>query len=88
MTPRAPADVKLYVTKTPDQPYDEIYMIRSDANNSEQALEAMREKGAALGCDAIVIAGAADRIVSTPDSEGNATLSMREGFVGACVLFQ
>ena len=88
LTPRAAEDVQIYMTRAPDQPYDEVYMIRSDAGDSTQALKAMRKKAGELGCDGIIITGAADRVVSTADATGNSTISMREGFLGSCVILR
>ena len=86
-TPKPASEVEMYLTKVPSRAYEELYMIRSDAGNSEEALSAMRERAGALGCDALIIAGAADRVVSSPDAVGNSTVSMREGFLGSCVVF-
>lgn len=88
MTPRPAEEVSLYVTKAPERAYDEIFLIRADAGDSDTALKAMRKRAGELGCDGLVIAGAADRVVSSPDATGNSSVSMREGFVGTCILFK
>lgn len=88
MQPRSASEVEVFVTKAPERAYEEVYLIRADAGDSETALAKMREEGGKLGCDAIVIAGAADRVVSTGDSQGGTTVSTREGFVGSCILYK
>lgn len=88
MNARQPDEVQVFVTRAPEAPYQEIYLIRSDADNSENAMRAMRERAAELGCDGIVITGNADRVVSTPDARGNASVAMREGFLASCIVFE
>ena len=87
LQPRDPEAVEIFLTKAPERPYDEVYMIRSDAGDSEQALKALRKKAGDLGCEAVVITGSADRVVSAPDANGNSSVSMREGFLGSCIVF-
>ncbi len=88
LQPREAAQVHLYLTQVPEAPYDEVYMIRSDAGDSEQALQALRKKAGELGCDAVIITGNADRIVSTANAKGGSDVSMREGFLGSCIAFR
>ena len=85
---RGPDEVTVYMTKAPERAYDEAYIIRSDAGNSRDALSAMRKRAGELGCDGLVISGSADRVVSTPDGRGNASVSMREGYIGSCIIFR
>lgn len=87
MSPKAPDQVKVYLTKPPEAAYEEVYLLRSDAADSEAALEAMRQKSGALGCDGLIIAGSADRVVSSSGPVSGTTVSSREGFVGSCILF-
>lgn len=88
LTPRGADEVEMFLTKTPQRAYQEVYMIRSDAGDSTQALKALRKEAGSLGCDGVVITGSADRVVTAPDASGNATVSMREGFLGACIVFE
>lgn len=87
LQPKSADQVEVFLTKKPASAYTEVYMIRSDAGDSKQALRAMRKEAGALGCDAIIITGNADRVVAAPDASGNATISMREGFLGSCVVY-
>lgn len=88
MQPRPPADVRLFITRSPQQPYEEVFLLRSDAATSGKAIEALRIRAGELGCEAIVITGQSDRIVSTPDVRGTTTISSRQGYVGACIVFE
>ena len=52
---RASAQVELYTTRAPDRPYVEVAVITASRGRAHQHLDALREKGGELGCDAVVI---------------------------------
>jgi hypothetical protein len=89
MTPRPAEDVELFLTKAPPTDYREVYLLRSEGANTDEALRLMREKAGELGCDGLVIAGKADRVVGTPNTAtGGTTVSTREGYVASCIVFE
>jgi hypothetical protein len=96
MTPRPVATVELFSSGAPATPHVDVALIEVEESSSwSQAdtpdmLKALRARGAALGCDAVVVGGAASRDTGindwnvTPELEKRA----RRGFWGTCIVYR
>jgi hypothetical protein len=91
LVPRSPAEVDVFTSSAPSQPFVEVAIIQSrqesiySFDQMPEIIAAMREEAARAGCDGVVLHGASDKVVPTGNKWGStATL---EGFWGACIVY-
>ncbi len=91
MTPKAAAEVHVFTSGRPAQPYHEVLLLQAEeesvyANHDESAvLAALRKRGGQLGCDAIMVLSPSGNIASTGGKYSN-TRTLR-GFRATCVVY-
>lgn len=96
MTPRPAETVELFSSGAPTTPHVDVALIEVEESSSwSQAdtpdmLKALRARGAALGCDAVVVGGAASRDTGINDWSATPELEKRarRGFWGTCIVYR
>ncbi len=90
MTPRDPMSVEVVTTGVPPRPFVEVAYLEAQ-QQSEYSLDAapevmtkMRERAAALGCDALILGGANDAVVGS-STNGTGHTSTLRGYRGTCI---
>lgn len=94
LTAKPAALVQMYTTALPSQPYTELGIIQgsqsSDLSDADmpEILAAMRKRAGKLGCDGLILNGAANRTVnSTSGDNFEGTSKSLEGYWGTCIVF-
>lgn len=95
MHPRSPASVEVFTSGPPDRRVD-VALIEVEEQSSlstadtAELINALRERGAAMGCDAVVLGGASSRDPGVTDAETWITEEQkgRRGFYGTCIVYQ
>ena len=96
LMPRTPDEVQVFTTAAPSEPFVEVAIIQSrqeskySLDQMPEIVAAMRAEAARIGCDGVVIRGAADKVVSDGVWTGNtyyAGTNTLEGFWGACIVY-
>ena len=54
MAARSAGEVEIYMTAIPTRPYVEVAVLNASRGQSDDHLPALRERAAAMGCDALV----------------------------------
>ena len=54
LTARSVDSVEVYTTKLPARPYVEVAIFRASKGQADQHIDALRERAASYGCDALV----------------------------------
>lgn len=92
MVPKAPEQVHVYTTGNPQVEYVEVGIIQSrqssrmSTHDMPEIIQEMRKEAGELGCDGVIINGAADTTVGHHDEDGGSTGTL-EGFWGACIVY-
>jgi hypothetical protein len=100
LVPKPAAQVHVYTTGAPEVPYVEVGILQSRQSSSAslddmpEIIGAMRAEAGKIGCDGVIINGAADKVESsssmTSDRKGttySSNTSTLEGFWGACIVY-
>lgn len=87
---RPVGSVEIYTTALPARPYVEVAALSAKGGQADQHVDAMREKAAELGCDALVFTGMArDTTASGYNWQSGAvqTASATTGSAATCVMW-
>jgi hypothetical protein len=93
---REPLEVDVYTTGAPNVAYVEVGIIQtrqsSDLSTKDMPgiISDMRKQAGKIGCDAVIINGAADKHESSTvisDESYSSSNSTLEGFWGACIVY-
>jgi len=95
MTPRPPALVEMYTSGPPQRPHVDIALLEVEESSSlstadtNQMISDLRNRGAQMGCDAIVLGGASSRDPGLGDAERwlNKDARGRKGFTATCIAY-
>jgi hypothetical protein len=95
MQPRPPASVEVFTSGAPDRPRADVAMIEVEEQSSlstsdtAEMLQALRVRGAQMGCDAVVVGGASSRDPGVRDAESwvSENPKGRKGFYGTCIVY-
>lgn len=96
LTPKPAAQVHVYTTGAPAVAYVEVGILQSrqssDLSTHEmpQIIATMRAEAGKIGCDGVIINGAADKAESSTtvtESSYSSSQSTLEGFWGACIVY-
>lgn len=93
LAPKAPADVLLYTSGPPAVPYTELGMIQGNQESEYSHVDmrtiiaAMRSKAGQMGCDGLVINGAAAKQTDLLFANKEARTRTLEGYWGTCIVF-
>jgi hypothetical protein len=88
MRPRPAADVEVFTSKPPEQPYVEVGIIEAQQQSGwslddmPAIVTKLREFAAQHGCDGVVMAGNNDRVVGD-----NKTTTTLKGYRATCIVF-
>ena len=95
MTPRPPETVEMFTTSRPTRPYVDVALLEAEqssgysSHDTPEMFAALRERGARMGCDAIVLNGMSAR--STGDTGVESLVSDdppdRKGIYATCVMY-
>ena len=90
MTPRDPMSVELITTGVPQRPFVEVAYLEAQ-QESEMSLDhapdvmnKMRQRAAAMGCDALILGGGNDAVVGSTFRGSGGTNTLR-GYRGTCI---
>lgn len=95
MTPRPAATVELFTSGPPRRPYVDVALLEAEEESSfstdrtPEMLTALRERGAAMGCDGIVMGGMTSRDPGVRDVETwlNDDAKGRKGVYATCIVY-
>lgn len=95
MSPRPPATVELFTSGPPQRPYVDVALLEAEEESSfssdktPEMLTALRERGAQMGCDAIVLGGMTSRDPNLGDTETwlNDDAKGRKGVYATCIVY-
>jgi hypothetical protein len=95
MHPRSPASVELFTSGPPARPHADIAIIEAEESSSfnladtSDMLAALRERGARMGCDGVVLGGSSSRDPGLKDTETWLVENPkgRKGFYGTCIVY-
>lgn len=95
MAPRDPATVELFTSGPPHRPYVDVALLEAEEESSmstdgtPEMLTELRKRGAAMGCDAIVIGGISSRDPGLNDGETwlNENPKGRKGIYATCIAY-
>ncbi len=100
LTPKPAALVHVYTTGAPDVAYVEVGILQSRQSSNASMHEmpeiigAMRAEAGKIGCDGVIINGAADKTESSSSMHADkksatysSSQSTLEGFWGACIVY-
>jgi hypothetical protein len=81
---RTPAEVEMFVSRVPLRPHIDVAVleIQKRRDDTPTALAKVRERAAAMGCDAVVINGPDNRVYGD-----RFYTSTTEGFFGTCIAY-
>ena len=88
---RPPAEVQVFSSTPPSRPFVEVAIIQArqesaySVDEMPEIIAAMRDEAARVGCDAVLLHGASDKVVPVGDKWGSTATV--EGFWGACIVF-
>jgi hypothetical protein len=93
ISPKDPANVKVFTSGGPSRPYTEAYMLNStqeafSASRTPEIIEEMRKKAAELGCDALIITGSNDTTLYGSPHSFTETARIYKGFHGSCIMYR
>jgi hypothetical protein len=93
---KQPQQVDIYTTGSPDVEYVEVGIIQTrqaselSTKDMPGIISDMRSQAAKIGCDGVIINGAADKHQSSTtvtESSASSSSSTLEGFWGACIVY-
>jgi hypothetical protein len=95
MRPRSPATVELFTSGAPARPHTDVAIIEAEESSSfsladtSDMLGALRERGAQMGCDGVVVGGSSSRDPGLNDTETWLVENPkgRKGFYGTCIVY-
>ncbi len=95
MTPRPPETVEMFTSGPPQRPYVDVALMEAEEESSfsthktPEMLTALRERGAQMGCDAIVFGGMSSRDPNLGDTETwlNDDAKGRKGIYATCIVY-
>jgi hypothetical protein len=95
MPPRSPASVEIFTSGAPARPHTDVAIIEAEESSSfsladtSDMLNALRERGARMGCDAVVVGGSSSRDPGLNDTETWLVDNPkgRKGFFGTCIVY-
>lgn len=95
MSPRPPATVELFTSGAPARPHVDVALIEAEESSSfsthgtAEMLGKLRERGAEMGCDAVVIGGMSSRDPGLADTETWLVDNpkSRKGVFATCVVY-
>jgi hypothetical protein len=85
---RKPAEVEVYLVKTPDRPFQEVAIIES--SGPDKSVEDIRRKAAQVGCDAVLVRDGGQAVTGNGwmfASLGIMSASSSPTYRAACVVF-
>ncbi len=95
MAPRPPASVELFTSGAPPRAHVDVAFLEAEESSSfsthrtPDMLNKLREKGAQMGCDAIVIGGVSSRDPGLTDKESWLVSNPkgRKGLYATCIVY-
>ena len=92
---RSPASVELFTSGAPARPHVDVALLEAEATSSlstdrtPEMLSELRERGAQMGCDAIVLGGVTSRQPSPGEAETWLVdhPGSRRGLVATCIVY-
>ena len=95
MQPRPPESVEIFTSGAPPRPHVDVALIEAEEESglsvadTADMLRSLREHGAAMGCDAVVVGGASSRDPGVSDVESWVVEDPkgRKGFYGTCIVY-
>jgi len=95
MPPRSPASVEIFTSGAPARPHTDVAIIEAEESSSfsladtSDMLAALRERGAKMGCDGVVVGGSSSRDPGLNDTETWLVDNPkgRKGFYGTCIVY-
>lgn len=95
MHPRPASTVELFTSGAPERPHTDVAVIEAEESSSlsladtSDMLAALRERGARMGCDGVVLGGASSRDPGLNDTETWLVENPkgRKGFYGTCIVY-
>jgi len=95
MAPRSPASVELFTSGAPQRPHVDVAFLEAEESSSfsthrtPEMLNKLREKGAQMGCDAVVIGGVSSRDPGITDAESWLVDNPkgRKGVFATCIVY-
>lgn len=94
MQPRPPETVELFTSGAPSRPHVDVALIEAEESSglsvaeTADMLRELREQGADMGCDAVVLGGASSRDPGVRDLEAWLyDAKGRKGFYGTCIVY-
>jgi hypothetical protein len=95
MHPRPPSTVELFTSGAPARPHTDVAVIEAEESSglsvadTSDILAALRERGARMGCDGVVLGGSSSRDPGVKDMESWLVESPkgRKGFYGTCIVY-
>ncbi|HEU5061021.1 MAG TPA: hypothetical protein VFU21_31035 [Kofleriaceae bacterium] len=95
MRPRPPHTVELFTSGAPARPHVDVAVIEAEESSSfsladtSDMLAALRERGARMGCDGVVLGGSSSRDPGLNDAETWLVENPkgRKGFYGTCIVY-
>ncbi|HTE56915.1 MAG TPA: hypothetical protein VK698_38950 [Kofleriaceae bacterium] len=95
MQPRQPESVEVFTSGAPPRPHVDVALIEAEEQSSlsvadtADMLHKLRERGADMGCDAVVLGGASSRDPGVRDLESWVAENPkgRKGFYGTCIVY-
>jgi hypothetical protein len=89
MRARPPGTVELFTSSKPDRPFVEVGILEAQQSSKystdrmPEIIAELRKEAAKIGCDAIMMTGAADQV--TGDEKVTTTL---KGYRGTCIMWK
>lgn len=86
LSPRTAQQVEVFVRKTPEAPYTEVYMLEVYGDALEETSDVLRElraKAGQLGCDGVVLSGAE----ATVHGRSHIVVSESTPKKGVCIVY-
>jgi hypothetical protein len=95
MPPRHPASVELFSSGAPQRAHIDVALLEAEESSSfsihrtQEMLNKLREEGAKLGCDAVVIGGVSSREPGITDTESWLVDNPknRKGVFATCIVY-
>lgn len=95
MQPRPPETVELFTSGPPARQHVDVAIIEAEEQSSlsvsdtGDVVRSLREHGAEMGCDAVVVGGASSRDPGVRDMESwiNEDPKGRKGFYATCIVY-
>ena len=92
MIPRSPSEVEVFLTQKPSRPYLEVGMLEArqestlSLDGQSGIIAELREEAAEIGCDGIIVTGAADEVTGHVDKNGGYITELK-GYRAVCIVW-